>query len=139
MKRTQKLVISALVLMCGAGLLIWAAADAQWVQTVSAQDVLNNPPAYKARSLQIFGKVMPGSIKEKGKETEFDLYWPEENEVASQALHITYAGITKVNLLADSDVLIHCKIDEQGQVTANKILTKCPSKYTSRENKKEGL
>jgi cytochrome c-type biogenesis protein CcmE len=35
-------------------------------------------------------------------------------------------------------VLIDCRIDEQGQVTANKILTKCPSKYTSRENKKEG-
>jgi cytochrome c-type biogenesis protein CcmE len=136
---TRNLVIMALFIACGTGLLIWAAMDAQWVQTVSAQDVLSNPAAYKLKSLQIFGKVVPDSIKEKSHALEFDLYWPKQKRIETGVLHIRYAGLTKVNLIAGSDVLIECRIDEQGQVTANKILTKCPSKYTSRENKKEGL
>ena len=137
-KKARNTVIIALVLACGAGLLIWAALDAQWVQTVSAQDVMENLASYKSKSLQVFGKVVPGSVKEQGRLTEFELYWPSGGKTTAQTLQVKYSGLSKVNLAADSDVLISCRIDEQGQVDANKILTKCPSKYQGRnaEDKK---
>jgi cytochrome c-type biogenesis protein CcmE len=131
-RKTRNVVIAALVLACGAGLLIWAAADAQWVQTVSAQEVINSLDAYKSKSLQVFGKVVPASIKEQGHAVEFELYWPKEGQKTLQTLHVKYTGLIKVSLAADTDVLINCRVDEQGQVTANKILTKCPSKYSTR-------
>jgi cytochrome c-type biogenesis protein CcmE len=130
-KARNNIVITAVVLALGAGLLIWAAMDSQWVQTVSAQDVINNLQTYKSKSLQIFGKVAVGSVKEENSATEFDLYWPKDKEMSSQTLHVKYTGLSKVNLTGGSDVLIDCKVNEQGQVNASRILTKCPSKYKS--------
>lgn len=135
--KTRNVVIMALVLACGAGLLIWAAADAQWVQTVSAQEVINNLAAYQSKSLQVYGRVVPGSVKEREQAIEFELYWPNEQEKPTQVLHVKYTGLSKVILVGDSDVLIDCKVGEGGETTASRILTKCPSKYKSRntENK----
>jgi cytochrome c-type biogenesis protein CcmE len=134
-RKANNLLIAALAFACGAGLLIWAAVDAQWVQTVSVQDVVNNPAAYKSKSVRIYGCVASGSVKEEGQATEFELYWPRESQNPTQLLRISYTGLTKVNLTGGSDVLIDCKIDEQGRAVASRILTKCPSKYKSRDTK----
>src|SRR5512137_2872858 len=113
MKKTRNVLIIILVLACGAGLLIWAAVDTQWVQTVSAKEVMDNPPAFKAKSLQVYGCILPGSVKEAGGATEFELYWPRELQKPTQTLHVRYAGLSKVNLVGGSDVLIDCKLNEQ--------------------------
>jgi cytochrome c-type biogenesis protein CcmE len=131
-KKTQMVVILVLALALGTGLLFWAAMDAQWVQTVSAQEVINNPAAYRTKTLQIYGKVVPGSVREQGSMLEFELYWPSGDPKAGGLLHVKYSGLTKVNMADDSDVLIDCRVDEQGGAIANRILTKCPSKYKSR-------
>jgi cytochrome c-type biogenesis protein CcmE len=133
MKKTRNVLIIILAFVCGAGLLVWAAVDAQWVQTVSAKEVMDNPMAFKAKSLQIYGCIEPGSVKEAGGTTEFDLFWPRELQKPTQTLHVRYAGLTKVNLIGGSDVLIDCRLTEQGQAEATRILTKCPSKYVSRK------
>ena len=82
MNSTRNVVIAALFIACGAGLLIWAAIDSEWVQTVSAHDVLSNIAAYKSKSLQVFGRVVPDSIKEKARQFNAD---PEIQALLAEA------------------------------------------------------
>jgi cytochrome c-type biogenesis protein CcmE len=128
-KRTRNAVVTVLVLACGAGLLIWAAVDAQWVQTISAQEFIDNAAAYKGKTLQVYGKVAPGSVKEQGQAMEFELYWPKGQEKTGGLLQVNYSGLRKVDLVDAADVLIDCRVDENNMVNATRILTKCPSKY----------
>jgi cytochrome c-type biogenesis protein CcmE len=133
-QKIHKVLITGIAVLLGVGLLVWAAADAQWVQTVSAQQCIDNLAAYKGKSLQIYGKVVPGSVQEQGQAMEFELYWPDVNGNKGELLRVKYAGLRKVNLNNDADILIDCDVDDMGLVSANKILTKCPSKYKSRSS-----
>jgi cytochrome c-type biogenesis protein CcmE len=143
-KKLRNVTITVLALTAGAGLLIWAAIDAQWIQTISAQELINNPVAYKSRPIQVYGRVVPGSIKEVGNSIEFDMYWPgaasrTAERLAKNAqnygkLHVRYVGTAKIGLTNDAEILVNCTEKDLNKVEASRILTKCPSKYKNRKD-----
>jgi cytochrome c-type biogenesis protein CcmE len=108
-------------------LLAWSVLDGQWVKTISVSAYLDDPGRYGESELQIYGKIVAGSIEKQAQGTAMKIRGEDGRE-----LKVIYTGLKYVNLKDNADVLVQCRA-AGGEIKASSILTKCPSKYQSQQ------
>jgi len=111
----------------GAGMLVWASLDSNWIKTMSVEEYLGKSANLKQQQIQIYGKVA-GAVD--ANSNGFDLMGKQGG-----LMHINYDKQYPSNFKVGADVLVNGQVDEKGGITANSILTKCPSRYTSRKTR----
>jgi len=130
--KTINILVFILLCVIAVAFLISAALDNRWVETISVNTYLAERGSYNARRVQIYGKVVPGSVKQNNNRVgvEFQIYdISAKSTEQAKRLPIGFAGRMPPNIGNDTEVLVNCRIDAEGNLTVEKVFTKCPSKY----------
>ncbi len=92
-------------------------------------EVTAQPERYLNRNVQVAGAVVPGSwvdVPDMPNTYYFKLY--EGDEV----INVVYTGIVPANLKKDVGITAVGVLTSPTELKANKLLTKCPSKYEAK-------
>ena len=119
-------------MIAGGLIVLWAAVEAPWLETISAEQYLAQPSDFQSKKVQIYGKVVPDSIEPADAGVNFRIYSGEKDFDGTQPTLAVYYSAASVNLRPNTGVLLRCRIGPQGEVTILKVLTKCPSRYINR-------
>ena len=92
----------------------------------SVSEVSLHPGRYLNKNVQILGRIHRLKFHENGS-LSFELIELEGEKKAS--LEVFYAGIPPQNIREGQRVVVVGKLTEPNRVNAEKLLTKCPSKY----------
>ena len=92
----------------------------------SVSEVSLHPERYLNKNVQILGRIHGLRFHENGS-LSFELIELEGEKKAS--LEVFYAGIPPQNIREGQRVVVVGKLIEPNRVNAEKLLTKCPSKY----------
>ena len=119
-KLLKILIILALIFV--AGYLILQASTTVVNPYIPISDLKNNPEAYYGKEIQIIGNVT-GPLTGDSTSLKFTLK-DEQDDII-----VTYKGPIPQNFMEGINVVVIGELDTNGQLIANQILTKCPSKY----------
>lgn len=114
------LIILALIFV--AGYLILQASTTVVNPYIPISDLKNNPEAYYGKEIQIIGNVT-GPLTGDSTSLKFTLKDEQDDIIVS------YKGPIPQNFMEGINVVVIGELDTNGQLIANQILTKCPSKY----------
>ena len=92
----------------------------------SVSEVSLHPERYLNKNVQILGRIHGLRFHENGS-LSFELIELKGEKKAS--LEVFYAGIPPQNIREGQRVVVVGKLIEPNRVNAEKLLTKCPSKY----------
>ncbi|OHB55417.1 MAG: hypothetical protein A2Y07_02440 [Planctomycetes bacterium GWF2_50_10] len=126
-QKKNKYIAILLFAAVGAGVLVWASLDSNWIKTMSVEEYLGKAVNLKQQQIQLYGKVAGTADANGG---GFDLKGSQGG-----LMHLSYDKTYPSNFKVGADVLVNGQVDEKGGITINSILTKCPSRYTSRKTK----
>ena len=129
MKKKTKLIIGSIVVVLVVAVLIFSSAmdNMQYYKTV--EEVLSMGDKAYSESLRMSGKVADGSIQtEKGK---YKLTFNILSKDGNNRLAVGYNGAVPDTFKPGIEVIIEGKLDKENIFSAEKLLTKCPSKYKS--------
>ena len=121
-KLLKILIILALIFV--AGYLILQASTTVVNPYIPISDLKNNPEAYYGKEIQIIGNVT-GPLTGDSTSLKFTLKDEQDDIIVS------YKGPIPQNFMEGINVVVIGKLNSEGQLIANQILTKCPSKYAS--------
>jgi cytochrome c-type biogenesis protein CcmE len=119
-KLLKILIILAIIFV--AGYLIFQASTTVVNPYIPISDLKNNPEAYYGREIQVIGNVT-GPLTGDSKSLKFTLKDEQDDIIVS------YKGPIPQNFMEGINVVVIGELDTNGQLIANQILTKCPSKY----------
>lgn len=77
------------------------------------------------RTVQVSGKLVPGSVDHTASETGFSFVMADS---AGEEMRVFYEGVKPANL-EDAESIVAVGRYEDGIFNAKKLLVKCPSKY----------
>ncbi len=103
----------------------WQGAAGSWQYYLTPDECLARGPSLAGTRVRVAGKVVPGSLRlaPDRREAAFAL------EGSHQPLAIQYRGPLP-DLLADhADVVVEGRLEAAGLLRADKLLTRCASKY----------
>lgn len=127
MTLTKKLAIAG-VLACGATVYLAAmGASNSWQYYLTAEECLAQADKFAGSRLRVSGKVAAGSLSmsDDRKEIRFAL------AAGSGSVRVVHAGRGPDNLKEGIDVVAEGRLDEQLVLHADKVLTRCASKYNA--------
>jgi cytochrome c-type biogenesis protein CcmE len=119
-KLLKILIILAVIFV--AGYLILQASTTVVNPYIPISDLKNNPEAYYGKEIQIIGNVT-GPLTGDSTSLKFTLKDEQDDIIVS------YKGPIPQNFMEGINVVVIGELDTNGQLIANQILTKCPSKY----------
>lgn len=127
-KMWTKTIIGIVVIGGALGYFVYAAMQSSWAYYISV-DELNGPAsAAQAQLLRVAGTVGAGSIERdlKAMKLDFDLV----GQTAS--LPVTFTGVVPENFAEGREVVVEGRLTPAGAFVAEKVLTKCESKYEAK-------
>lgn len=121
-KLLKLLIILAIIFV--AGYLIFQASTTVVNPYIPISDLKNDPEVYYGREIQVIGNVT-GPLTGDSKILKFTLKDEQDDIIVS------YKGPIPQNFMEGINVVVIGKLDTNGHLIANQILTKCPSKYST--------
>jgi cytochrome c-type biogenesis protein CcmE len=106
----------------------YTALRAPWSYYLSVDDFTSNKAA-ATHTLRLAGKVQKGSIARNLEQMQLNF-----NLAGSQAsVPVSYHGTVPDNFAEDRDVVVEGRLDPKGTFQADKLLTRCESKYQAKK------
>ncbi|MHC4259899.1 MAG: cytochrome c maturation protein CcmE [Planctomycetota bacterium] len=107
---------------------VYQAMQSSWAYYYSVDDFAAHKSAAQNHSFRIAGRVGKGSVKHDIQKMHltFTLAGSEE------ALPVSYQGVIPDNFTEDAEVVIEGRLATDGVFLANKVMTKCESKYRAK-------
>ena len=121
-KLLKILIILAIIFV--AGYLIFQASTTFVNPYIPISDLKNDTEAYYGRKIQVIGNIT-GPLTGDSESLKFTLKDGEDDIIVS------YKGPIPQNFMEGINVVVIGELDSEGQLIANQILTKCPSKYVT--------
>jgi cytochrome c-type biogenesis protein CcmE len=119
----------ALMLVTGAIIyLAYLGAAESWQYYLTVDECLNDVSLHGGTCLRVSGKVASGSLQiaPDRRQADFTL------QGAKGSLAVTFSGSIPDNLAENMDVVLEGRFENETQFCADKILTRCASKYQSK-------
>jgi len=121
-KLLKILIIPSIIFV--AGYLIFQASTTVVNPYIPISHLKNNPDLYYGKEIQVIGNVT-GPLTGDSLSLKFILK-DEQDEIL-----VSYKGPIPQNFMEGINVVVIGELDTNGQLIANQILTKCPSKYAT--------
>ncbi len=125
----KKFVIGMTVLVIAFGFLFFQGLDQSMMAYLNVRDLESNAPLQSDKVLQVTGIVQPGSIQLVSAEQTY-YFVLQDLENPESRVRVVYRGIVPDNFKPGIQVVVQGEYrQESGQILAERILVKCPSKY----------
>lgn len=124
-----KIIVSAIVIGGAMVYFIYQAMQSSWAYCYSVDDFAARKSAVQNHSLRIAGRVEKGS-------TERDLQKMLLTFTlagSKMTLPVSYEGVVPDNFAEDIEVVVEGHLAPSGIFQANKLITRCESKYRAKE------
>jgi len=108
--------------------LAYLGAAESWQYYLTVDECLNDVSLHGGTCLRVNGKVAGGSLKIAPDRHQADFIF----QGAKGSLAVTFRGSIPDNLAENMDVVVEGRINDETQFHADKILTRCASKYQSK-------
>jgi cytochrome c-type biogenesis protein CcmE len=139
----RKLACAVLVVAGTTAYMAYLGAAASWQYYVTSEECLADLGAFTDKRLRVSGKVATNTLQRShgSKQVAFGLAGND------RILPVVYNGPVPDNLAEEIEVVVEGRLDADGMLHGDKLLTKCASKYASKdptepgsdpENEKEG-
>ena len=123
-----KVLIGVVVIGGGIGYFMWQAMQSSWSYYYSVDDFAKQKSIAQNHSLRIAGRVKNGSTERDLKEMRLSFILSG----ADTSVPITYKGVVPDNFAEDREVVVQGRLDTNGVFQADKLMTKCESKYKAK-------
>lgn len=140
-RRITKVIIGLIVIGAATAYLLYQAIESSWAYYYSVDEFVEstfykvsqngNTPASNIntdRIIRLAGRVKDGSIVRNAEKMQLDF----ELTGQKSSVPVRYYGAVPKNFAADKEVVVEGKVGADGVFLANKILTKCESKYKTK-------
>lgn len=129
MSPAVKLLIAGLVVGGATAYMAYVGASASWQYYLTADECVADASSLIGDRIRVNGRVAPGSLKIDSDPVQatFVLQGTKEK------LHVRCSGPLPDNLAENIDVVVEGRLHETGHFQGDKVLTRCASKYESRE------
>ena len=131
LKKAIKLVIGIIVIGGGTGYFMYQAMQSSWSYYYSVDEFTSGSDVIKSSSLRLAGKVKPGTVSKDMANMQLSFVL----EGAENELPVTYTGVVPDNFAEDREVVVQGRLDTNGVFQAEKLLTRCESKYEAKVKK----
>jgi cytochrome c-type biogenesis protein CcmE len=123
-----KIAVAALLIVGTIAYVAWQGAANTWQYYVTVDECLTQGDSLAGSRLRVSGPIEPGSLAIAPERTEatFSLAG------TGGTLRVTYRGALPDNLREQIDVVAEGRLDSQGALCADKLLTRCAGKYAAR-------
>jgi cytochrome c-type biogenesis protein CcmE len=129
-KRKIRLVLALSVAVLLAGALIYTSFSAS-TEASTPSDVLKK--ADSGRSYEVTGKVVDGSVKRNGENLRFAI----RDRNGTTSVPVTYSGVVPDPFREGREVIVSGHLRGRTfQAERDSLVTKCPSKFSSKDSKK---
>jgi cytochrome c-type biogenesis protein CcmE len=130
MAPSRKLAIGALIVTGMTVYLAYLGAASSWQYYLTVDECLGDLNHLGQARIRVSGKIVPHSLEiaENRKHAQFAL------EGTAGDLKVTCAGSLPDNLAERLDVVVEGRLDKSGILRGEKVLTRCASKYKSRDD-----
>ncbi len=127
-KIVTKVLVGVIVIGGGIGYFMWQAMQSSWSYYYSVDDFTEQKSIAQSHSLRVAGRVKNGSI-------EHDLEKMSLSFILSgsdTSIPISYKGVVPDNFAEDREVVVQGRLDTNGIFQADKLMTRCESKYKAK-------
>jgi len=122
----MKLLLAGLIIAGATGYMAWLGAAASWQYYLTTDECLAQRAALGTSRIRVNGKVVPASLKiADGAPATFALLGTHAN------LAVVCSGPPPDNLKDGMSVVAEGRLDSDGRLQSDKVLTRCASKYQS--------
>ena len=137
-RRTTKAIIAMIVIGTATAYLLYQAIQSSWLYYYSVDEFVENhigkmsqkndanaPKTDKNYVIRLVGQVKQGTIVKNQQAMQLDF------ELTGQkySVPVKFQGVVPKNFAVDKEVVVEGRISGSGVFEANKILTRCESKY----------
>lgn len=124
-----KLALGAGVVVGVTSYMAYVGASASWQYYLTADECVVRAEQLADRRVRVSGGVAPGSLQvaTDRSRASFSL------QGATDRLRVVCAGPLPDNLAENTEVVVEGRLDPDGVLRGDKLLTRCASKYESRE------
>ncbi|MFH1267119.1 MAG: cytochrome c maturation protein CcmE [Planctomycetota bacterium] len=120
-----KLAIGGVVVVGTTAYMAYLGAATSWQYYVTVDECLANADALGGARVRVSGKIAPGSLRISSDRSEADFFL----EGTEAALRVISSGPVPDNLAEAVDVVAEGRLAGAGLLKADKVLTRCASKY----------
>ncbi len=144
-RKLTKVIISVIVIGSAVGYLLYLSAESSWAYYYSVDEFLDSyaggtsgggqPTSGKINHtvVRIAGRVKGGSIRHSMNDMQLDF----ELAGKKKTLAVRYSGTVPAGFEAGREVLVEGTMQPQATFKADKILTRCESKYKAKLKEQE--
>lgn len=127
MTTSRRLLIGGLIVVGATAYMAYVGASASWQYYLTVDECAADPSAFLGSRLRVSGKVAPGSVHAGpgGAETAFTL------QGSGRTLQVCCRGPLPDGFKEDIDVVVEGRLEADGLLQGEKVLTRCASKYQS--------
>jgi cytochrome c-type biogenesis protein CcmE len=128
-KKTIVKIIVGVVLIGGSmAYFVYQAMQSPWAYYYSVDDLAAHKSVTQNHSLRIAGRVKKGSVNRNLQKMRLTFTLAG----AEAALPVNYEGVVPDNFTEDIEVVVEGHLATSGTFQANKLMTKCESKYRAK-------
>jgi len=126
-----KLAIGAVIITAVTLYMAYVGASSSWKYYVTAEEYLAHPQAFAGQQLRVSGKVADGSLVVPDSRTSgrFALAAGTADAAGTAGLAVECQCVLPDNLAEGVEVVVEGRLNEHGVLRADKVLTRCASKY----------
>ncbi len=126
MSSRTKLVIIGVVVLGVLGYLLTSGFDAYSMHRAAIDDIVKDPLKFQNKGVKITGTVMEGTIVK----TPLSAVFNVKDAEGDASMKVVYKGVVPDTFQDDVYVILEGRYNTASkQFEANKLLTKCPSRY----------
>jgi cytochrome c-type biogenesis protein CcmE len=127
-KIVVKVLVGVIVIGGGIGYFMYHAMQSSWSYYYSVDDFAQQKSSAQSHSLRIAGRVKQDSIERDLKQMtlNFTLSGSETS------VPVSYKGVVPDNFAEGREVVVQGRLDTNGVFQADKLMTRCESKYKAK-------
>ncbi len=125
MSTSVKLGIAACVIASVTAYMAYIGTTSSWQYYLTVDECLSDAAALVNQRIRVNGKIVAGSL-EYAADREQATFKIQERDVE---LSVSCRGTLPDNLAEATEVVVEGRLDESGCLNADKVLTRCASKY----------
>jgi cytochrome c-type biogenesis protein CcmE len=127
-----RLLVVTVILLAVVGYMIYSSAGQSAAYFKEINEVTADS-TYVGKTVKVGGLVLKDSVKKDGKTVTFKIY--EKDKKHSQ-MTVVYSGQLPSQFGSDIEAIVDGKLVAQDRIEADRLVTKCPSKYEGEIEKK---
>jgi len=139
--KITKVIIGLIVIGSAGGYFLYETIGSSWAYYYSVDEFVESPFGRGGQSsdlgtsktddnriIRLAGWVKPGSVVRNAEKMQLDFELAGQNS----SVPVRFYGVMPKNFTADKEVVVEGKVSSNGVFQADKILTRCESKYKVR-------